>query len=156
MTRVPAGIAAVIAVGALIAGGCGDDGESPPAAGIPASVEASYSALMAREDSHHRAALGATEIAPLHEETGRYAADMDSLMDAMMDSCSAMGMGGMMGDHDMDRMRDLAGWMGDLVHDHHARMGSLSTLAEMRGECTEHHDAMVDLLGEMHEALPGG
>jgi hypothetical protein len=46
--------------------------------------------------------------------------------------------------------------MGEVIHGHHARMDSLSTLPEMRSECTEHHTEMLELLDEMHEALPGG
>jgi len=110
--------------------------------------------LETREDAHHRLALETTDRLVLKVETGRYAVDMDSLMDAMMDSCLAMGSGGTMRDHDMRRMGDMAGWMDDVIGGHRARMDSLLTLEDMRAECDEHHEEMLDVLDEMHDALP--
>lgn len=154
MLRISARIAVLGMVGALFAGGCGDSGGTGPSSDVPASVELAYSNLGTRENAHHRAALDATDRVLLRAETGRYAADMDSMMDAMMDSCVAMGSGGMMGDHDMRRMGDVTGAMDDLIREHHARMDSLGTFGEMRDECIEHHDEMLDVLDEMHDALP--
>lgn len=122
----------------------------------PVPVERAYSQLDAREDAHHLAATNATNVGALGVETARYAADMDSLIDAMMDWCVKMGAGGMMRDHDMSRMRNVADGMSDMIRWHHARMDSLSTIEAMRAECDEHHEDMGPMLDRMHEALPSG
>ncbi len=154
MTRIAARIAVLVIVGALFAGGCGDSGGTSPSPNVPASVATVYASLGSREDAHHRLAVNATSSDVLRLETGRYAADMDSMMDAMMDSCLAMGTGGMMADHEMRHMGDVTDTMDELIRAHHARMDSLATLGEMRDECVEHHDGMLDVLDEMHDALP--
>lgn len=147
--------AALLAVGVL-GGGCYcRDVTGPAASDNSARVRAAYANLGAREDAHYQSATVATDAAALRGETERYTVDMDSLMGAMMDSCTAMGMGGMMRDHDMGRMRDLASGMGDTIRGHHARMDSLTTLNEMRAECDDHHDAMLERMDQMHDALPG-
>ncbi|MFN0149356.1 MAG: hypothetical protein ACKVU1_01425 [bacterium] len=154
MIRRTARIATLVMVGALLAGGCGESGGIGPSPDVPSSVELTYSNLGAREDSHHRAAMDATDRMLLRAETRRYAADMDSMMDAMMDSCVAMGSGGMMGDHDMRRMGDATSAMDDRIRQHHGRMDSLATLGGMRDECIEHHAEMLEVLDDMHDALP--
>ena len=97
MSLLPARVAALVVAGALLAGGCGDGAGTGPSSDVPASIETAYSNLDTREAAHHRVSLEATDRILLRAETGRYAVDMDSLMDAMMDSCCAMGSGGMMG-----------------------------------------------------------
>jgi uncharacterized protein with von Willebrand factor type A (vWA) domain len=154
MSLLPARVAALVVASALLAGGCGDGAGTGPSSDVPASVEMAYSNLDTREAAHHRASLEATDRNVLRAETGRYAVDMDSLMDDMMDSCFAtMSSGDMMGDHDMRRMGDLTGWMGDMIGRHRTRVDSLFTFEEMRAECVEHHEEMVDLLDEMRDAL---
>jgi len=155
MTLLRPRVAAAVAIIALLAGGCGDSGDDTgPSSAVPASVELAYSSLGTREDAHHRTALDGTDGLALRAETRRYAVDMDSLMDAMMDACFAVGSDHMMGDHDMRRMSEMAGWMDDVIGGHRARMDSLLTPEEMRAECVEHHEDMLDLLDEIHEALP--
>jgi len=150
----PARVIAPFVVGTLVSWGCGHGGGTAPASDVPASVALVYSNLDTREAAHHRASLEAADRMTLGAETRRYAADMDSLMDAMMDSCSAMGSGGMMADHDMRRMGEVTGEMGDRIREHHARMDSLGTLGEMRDECAEHHEEMLEILDAMDDALP--
>lgn len=156
MSLLPARVAALVVASALLAGGCGDGAGTGPSSDVPASVEMAYSNLDTREGAHHRVSLEAADRIVLRAEIGRYAVDMDSLMDAMMDSCFAMGSGGMMGDHDMRRMGDLIGWMGDMIERHRARVDSLFTFEEMRAECVEHHEEMLDLLDEMRNTLLHG
>jgi hypothetical protein len=154
MTSHRASIAAVVTIGAIFAGSCGDSGDTGPSSAAPVSVETAYSNLESREGAHHRTALDATDQTLLRGETRRYAADMDSLMNAMMDSCFAIDSNHMMGGHDMGGMRGMSEWMDDVIERHRARMDSLLTLEEMRAECAEHHEEMLDLLDQVHDALP--
>lgn len=148
--------AALISV-ALWFHGCNGGGVAGPAPSDDSiGVRATYSSLATREAAHHQAALAAGDAGALRAETACYAADMDSLMGAMMDSCEAMGMsmGGMMRDHDMDRMRGTVRQMGVAIGGHRGQIDALATIDEMREECEEHHAQMDGMLDRMDDALP--
>ncbi len=139
---------------AAIAGGCGSHGERSGASG---RADAQLTRLAARDDAHHSAARQATDAGALHDETRRYAADMDSLTAEMMAACGEMMsgmMGGMMG-HRADAMRAMLDSMSSAVHAHHGRMDSLETLEGMRIECEEHHRAMDGMLAGLR-GVSGG
>lgn len=154
MRLLPARIVVAAVISVFLCTGCDGRGGTALSPNAPTSVAAAFETLGIREAEHHRTSLASANGTGLRSETGRYAADMASLMDAMMDSCLAMGSRGMMGDHDMRRMGDATGAMGERIRDHHARIDSLATLDEMRYECVEHHDEMLNLLEEMPETLP--
>jgi hypothetical protein len=147
---------AILVVSLAGASGCNDREVTSPSSATTSEVELSFSSLSTREDAHHQFAINSNDTDALRAETLDYATDMDSLIKTMIDACEAMGFGGMMGGHQMARMNDLADGMHDRIREHLARMDSLSSLEDMRAECTGHHDDMWEMLDEMHNALPSG
>ena len=87
MRRIGIVFAVVLSAAMFLWGGCGNDAPNRSPTGPPIDSDL-MRALTAREQVHHQAALAAVEIGSLRAETGRYASDMDSLLD---DMCEAMG-----------------------------------------------------------------
>jgi hypothetical protein len=144
------------------ASGCSDHHGSMSGRNEPPWEESGAALLAAREESHHAAAREASAPSALRSETDRYAADMDSLIDAWMsEACGEMMEGGMMeggmmtGMHGdgMGSMCDPSicpmGDMMDSVETHHARIDSMDSLGEMQEECDRHFQGMMQMMDRM-------